>query len=163
MTSRSRLKFVLPAAALSLYGASCCPQQPQVYEGRAFILAFERDGQCLLRLGPERFSAPPGAHVVWEIKNECGVDIEPEVHDFAFEGSLDGGQPTGQGAERMALGGIFEDPAHASQVVRGQGAGEIKLRIKEGAKPGRYNYSFRNLKAAGDPVDPKLDIWPPKV
>jgi hypothetical protein len=144
--------------------AAACTQQRQqsfeAYEGRAFILALESDGRCLLRLGPDRFGAPAGARAIWEIRNECGTAIEPEVHDFEFEGSLQAGEPAGGAADRLELSGIFE-PGKASRPVEAGATGEIDLRIRKDAKPGRYRYKFRDLKASGDPGDPKIDIWPP--
>jgi hypothetical protein len=162
MTPRQRLTRLFLVAPL-LCAAACAPRRERGghdYEGRAFILAFERDGRCQLRLGPDRFGAPPGARAVWEIRNECGTAIEPEVHDFEFEGSLEAGEPEGGAAQRFELSGIFE-PGKASRPVEAGAAGEIDLRIRRDAQPGRYRYKFRDLKSPGDPGDPKIDIWPP--
>jgi hypothetical protein len=162
MTPRQKLTRLFLLAPLLC--AAGCPRPPQrdyqAYEGRASILAFERDGRCQLRLGPDRFSAPPGAKAVWEIRNECAVAIEPEVFDFEFEGSLEGGEPAGGAVERFEISSIFE-PGNASRPVEAGGIAEIDLRIKRDARPGRYRYQFRDVKASGEPGDPKLDIWPP--
>ena len=161
MTPRQKLTRVfLLAPLLCVTG---CPRPPrqdyQAYEGRASIFAFERDGRCQLRLGPDRFSTPAGTRAIWEIRNECAVAIEPEVFDFEFEGSLEKGEPAGASSEPISLS-IFE-PGKASQPVEAQCTGEIDLRVKKDARPGRYRYKFRDLKSPGEPGDPKIDIWPP--
>jgi hypothetical protein len=147
--------------ALWLCAVSCARREaPPSYEGRAFVFAFERGGQCLLTLGPERFGVPAGSDVIWEIRNECGVEIEPEVHDFVLEGALGNEAPAAGDEQRRSLGGVFE-PGQPSRLVGPNGTGEIRLRIRRDARQGRYNYGYRNLRSAGAPGDPKVDIWPP--
>ena len=80
--------------------------------------------------------------------------IEPEVHDFEFEGSLEAGEPAGGAAERFALSGIFE-PGTASRPVEAGGTAEIDLRIERDARPGRYRYQFRDLKAPAIRATPR--------
>jgi hypothetical protein len=153
------IRWLAPLPVALWLAVSCAPRrEAPPYEGRAFVFAFERGGQCLLTLGPERFGVPAGSEANWEIRNECGVEIEPEVHDFVLE-ALGQGAPVG-GDPQGSLGGVFE-PGEPSRRVGPNGSGEIRLRVRKDARQGRYNYGYRNLRSDSAPGDPKVDIWPP--
>jgi hypothetical protein len=113
-------------------------------------------GGCTLLEKPARFTAHYGEIVVWNITNTCDYRIDVCVVGFFRDDDTvpdpleDVDDQNGPTVKRRC------------DRIKADGVGQIRTRVRDGVKPGGYEYTILRRKRDRDwkIVDPMIDIVP---